>query len=134
MVEFRTRILGGFGLAFLAALVLYTAHDVGAADEPETTNLNVLVVAADTGQPIANARLTLSFKEGGAKSKVKRSRTISYSAKTGPQGRYKFTHIPKGTILLMVTAEGRQSYGKEFELATDDQLIEVKLRKPQPLL
>jgi hypothetical protein len=35
---------------------------------------------------------------------------------------------------LIVTAEHHQSYGKEIELEEDNQVIEVKLKKPQPLL
>jgi len=103
-------------------------------DESERTSVNVLVKDAETGQPIMNARLTLQFRQEGSKLKLKRSKTISLNAKTNPQGRYKFVDIPKGTIRLMVIADQRQTFGQEFELEQDNQLIEVKLRKPQPLL
>jgi len=93
------------------------------------TSVNVVVKEADSGNPISQARLTLSFRQPG-----RLHRTISYGAKTNPQGRYRFTNIPKGTIHLFVTAERHQSYGKEIELEEDDQVIEVKLKKPQPLL
>ena len=91
-------------------------------------SVNVLVKEADTGEAISQARLTLTFKSG------KLHRTISYGAKTNAQGRYRFTDIPKGTIRLFVTAERHQSYGKEIELEEDNQVIEVKLKKPQPQL
>jgi hypothetical protein len=35
---------------------------------------------------------------------------------------------------LVVTAERHQSFGKEIEVEEDNQVIEVKLKKPQPLL
>jgi hypothetical protein len=35
---------------------------------------------------------------------------------------------------LIVTAERHQSFGQDFELEQDNQVIEVKLKKPQPLL
>ena len=62
------------------------------------------------------------------------SKLTTYSAKTNVQGRYTFTNIPKGSIHLFVTADNHQSYGKELELEQDNQLIEVKLRRPQPIL
>jgi hypothetical protein len=104
------------------------------ADEPERAAVNVFVKEAESDQPIAFARLTLQYREEGSKLKLKRGKTISLSAKTNPQGRYKFTNIPKGTIRLMVIADRRQTFGQEIELEQDNQLIEVKLRKPQPLL
>jgi hypothetical protein len=91
-------------------------------------SVNVVVKEADTGEAISQARLTLTFKSG------KLHRTISYGAKTNAQGRYRFTDIPKGTVHLFVTAERHQSYGKEIELEEDNQVIEVKLKKPQPQL
>jgi len=91
-------------------------------------SVTVVVNDAETGEAISQARLTLSFKSG------KLHHTISYGAKTNAQGRYRFTNIPKGTIRLLVTAERHQSYGKEFELEEDNQVIEVKLKKPQPQL
>jgi hypothetical protein len=91
------------------------------------------VKTADTDQPVFQARLTLQFRTPG-KGTLARAKPITYSAKTNSQGRYTFTNIPKGAIHLFVTAEHRQSYGKELELTEDNQLVEVKLRKPQPLL
>jgi hypothetical protein len=91
----------------------------------------VAVKEADTEAPISQARLTLTFQESG---RFHRSKTISYSAKTNPQGRYRFVNIPKGTVRLVVTADRHQSFGKDIELEEDNQVVEVKLKKPQPLL
>jgi len=104
------------------------------ADDPERTGVTVFVKDAETGQPIAFARLTLQYREEGSKLKLKRAKTISLNAKTNPQGRYKFANVPKGTIRLMVVADQHQTFGQEFELEQENQLIEVKLRRPQPLL
>ena len=92
-------------------------------------SFSVVVKEADTGEAISQARLTLTFRQTG-----KLHRTVSYGAKTNAQGRYRFTNIPKGTVHLFVTAERHQSYGKEIELEEDNQVIEVKLKKPQPQL
>jgi hypothetical protein len=106
----------------------------GRADEPELVAVNILVKDAGSDLPVSFARLTLQYQEEGSKIKLKKSKTISLNAKTNLQGRYKFVNIPKGTIRLMVIADLRQTYGQEIEVEQDNQLIEVKLRKPQPLL
>jgi len=104
------------------------------SEENGQTNLTVVVTDAQTGQPINQARLTLEFTEPGDPTKLKRSKKLSYSAKTNMQGHYKFPGIPMGTIRLIVTAERHQTFSKEFELEKENQEIEVKLKKPQPLL
>ncbi len=104
------------------------------ADSADQTNVIIVVKEAETGQPIPNAKLTLQFRESGNPMKLKRRKHLSFSAKTNLQGRYKFVGVTKGTIRLLVTAERRQSSGQELELEHDDQVVEVKLRKPQPLL
>ena len=104
------------------------------SEEGERVNLTVAVTDAQTDRPINQARLTVEFTEPGDPSKLRRSKKLSYSAKTNAQGHYKFPSLPKGTIRLIVTAERHQTFSKEFELEKEDQVIEVKLKKPQPLL
>ena len=106
----------------------------GSAESVDHTSLSVVVKDAETGQPINQAYLTLQFREPGSKKKLQRSKPLSYSAKTNPQGSYRFASIPKGTIHLIVTAEHHQTFGKDFELEQDNQVIEVKLKAPQPEL
>ena len=104
------------------------------SQEGERINLTVVVTDAETGQPLSQARLTLEFTEPGDPSKLKRSKKLSYSAKTNAQGHYKFPNLPKGTIRLIVTADRHQTFSKEFEVDKENQAIEIKLKKPQPLL
>jgi len=99
-----------------------------------TANLIVEVKDSETGEPISQARLTLQFQEPGDMSRFKPTKKLAYSAKTNAQGRYKFTNINKGTIHLFVTADRHQSFGKEYELTENNQVVEVRLKKPQPLL
>ena len=127
----RQLVLGLWFAAFFS-LVFFPAR--ARADTPERTSVHVLVKDAASDQPVANARLTLRFREPGSKARLRRSKILSFSAKTNAQGRYKFTNIPKGTIHLIVTAERQQTFGQDFELEQDNQLIEVKLKNPQPLL
>jgi len=122
-------VLFAAAAAFLAGL-----RTPARSEANERTSLNVVVKDAETGQPISQAHLTLQFRDPGKKLTPKLPRHLSYSAKTNPQGHYRFTDIPKGTIRLLVTAERHQAFGKEFELEENNQVIEVKLKKPQPLL
>ena len=122
----RSRTWVFVGAAILLSCVVFKP---ATPDSRPETSLTIVVKEADTGDPISQARLTLTFQQQGG-----RHRTISYGAKTNPQGRYRFTNIPKGTVHLFVTADRHQSFGKEVEVEEDNQVIEVKLKRPQPLL
>ena len=115
-------------LACLAAGVAY------AGDEPDFTSVIVMVKDAASQKPIFQARLTLQFRESGSAKKLKLGKMTAYSAKTNVQGRYRFTEIPKGTVRLIVTAEHHQTFSKDFQITKSDQVLEVVLKKPQPLL
>jgi len=105
------------------------AEDVNANHDP--TNVIVNVKEADTGEPVSQAGVTLQFTEPVSFGHGKKH---TYNAKTDSQGRCKLLGINKGTIVLMVTATHHQSYGKELQLEQDNQVFEVKLKKPQPLI
>ena len=127
------------GLSLAIAFLLAGAAWARAAqsDDPpresKEANVTVLVTSEKTGKPIRNARLTLRFGKSGKKIR-KGLRRRSWSAKTNSKGSYRFTYVPKGRIVLLVTAENHQSLGKEFEVYDDEATIEVRLKKPQPLL
>jgi hypothetical protein len=102
------------------------------AESRGDTSLIVYVRDASTNQPIFQARLTLQFNKHGGK--LKKRGLVEYSAKTNPQGRYRFTGIPYGTIRLIVTAKKHQTYSQELELRNANQVISIKLKGPHPLL
>jgi hypothetical protein len=113
--------------------LIHTLYAQGHKASSETTSMIVLVKEADSGQPISQAHLTLQFTEPGGYGRLGKSKKITYNAKTDTQGRYRFVDINKGTIILTVTAPSHQTYGKELQLEQDNQVFEVKLKKPQPL-
>jgi Carboxypeptidase regulatory-like domain len=119
------------GLAVAGCLIVAGLVAAAQARAEDETNIHVVVKDAKSGDPIFQAHLTLQFREGG---KLKRDKWISYSAKTDKQGKYVFRHINKGAIRLMVTAPEHQTFGKEYEIEKDNPVIEVSLRKPQPML
>ncbi|MGA3328532.1 MAG: carboxypeptidase-like regulatory domain-containing protein [Terriglobia bacterium] len=121
------------------SLLLFTSlsrstHAQGGKPSSETTNMTVVVKETDTGQPISQARITLQFTVPGGAARFGKPQKLTYNAKTDSQGRYKFMDINKGTIVLSVTAPNHQSYGKELQLDKDNQVFEIKLKKPQPLI
>lgn len=117
-------------LLLFASLVSFT---LAQSSEPssETANMTVIVREYDTGDPISQARITLEFFVPRAQRRPKR---ISYDAKADTQGRCRFSGINEGKIVLTVTASGHQTYGQELQLERNNQVFEVKLKKPQPLL
>jgi hypothetical protein len=123
----KIRLQIGFSVA--ASLLLVGMLAPKAASAEKETSIRVVVKEAEDDAPIYQAHLTLQFQEGR---KLKRDKWIGFSAKTDKDGKCTFHHIPRGSIRLFVTSEHHQSYGKEFEIDQDNQLIEVKLRKPQP--
>jgi len=129
----RPKRLKGYlwGLACVGTLVVGVMRTPAQAPKVGRTNITIAVKEADTGQPISNAHLTLQFQEPG---NIRPGKHLAFSAKTNAQGRYRFMDIPKVTVRLMVTAEHHQSFGKEIEVTEDNQVIEVKMKKPQPLL
>jgi len=130
---FERRIIF-WGPSCAIVLFLFGPRVLPADETTERATVHVVVKDAETGQPISQAHLTLQFHESGKKFKPKLPKHISYSAKTNAQGRCKFTDIPRDTIRLIVTAERHQTFGKEFELEKENQVIEVALKKPEPLL
>ncbi|HTV54019.1 MAG TPA: hypothetical protein VMI06_03810, partial [Terriglobia bacterium] len=62
-----------------------------------------------------------------------RDKTVSLSAKTDLKGQYRFRFIPMEPVVLMVTEPNHQTFGKEFQIGQQNQILRVKLRKPQPL-
>jgi len=123
----RNLFLVGLTLACLVA-----AQSPARAADDQRTNIHVVVTDRDTGKPIYQAQLTLTFEEVSYTFKVKHSKPISYSAKTDLKGRYGFLDIPKGKIRLLVTAERHESFGKYIEIDKDNQEILVRMKKPQP--
>jgi uncharacterized GH25 family protein len=121
------------GLLLFHGLCRIAPAQAGKASS-ETLNMIVLVKEADTGQPIGQAHLTLQFTEPGSLARFGKVNKITYNAKTDTQGRYKFVGINKGTIVLTVNVPGHQTYGKQLQLESDNQVFEVKLKKPQPLI
>lgn len=100
-------------------------------NESETASMIVIVKESDSGQPVSQAHITLEFFEPRS---LRKPKGITYNSKTDSNGRCKFSDINKGPIRLTVISPGHQTYGKDLQLEKDNQVFEVKLKKPQPLI
>lgn len=120
-------IRSGVMLAALVAICM----PLSLAAETLTT-VHVQVNDAKTGEPIYQAHLTLRYRVRGGF--MRRSEIISYTAKTDKSGKGQFPVVPMGNITLMVTAPDHNTFGKEFEITKDKQLIKVELHKPHEVL
>ena len=125
----RRRTVIGVGVFLALGLWMSPGGWLSAAEQ---TTVHVLVKDAKSGDPIYQAHLTLSFRQPGGF--LKRSKLISYTSKTDKQGRGSFPLVEMGKVTLMVTAPGHETFGKVYEINKDDQLIEVQLRTPRPVL
>ncbi len=97
--------------------------------KPALTNLIVLVTDHVSHKPIFQAHLTLQFRDPNSRL----GKVISYTAKTDLKGEYKFNFIPMERIYLIVTDPVHQTFGGRFQITRNNQVIRVRLRKPQPL-
>jgi hypothetical protein len=139
---FSSRHTKLFHVAWIATSLLFFAGLGGSAyvrgdqQDSVTTDITVVVKEADSGQPIGQARITLQFAKPGSHASYiyGKPKQLVYGAKTDAQGRCKLVGITKGTIVLTITANGHQSYGRELQLEKDNQVFEIKLKKPQPLI
>ena|SRR5690348_3961267 len=118
------------GTTLVIAVALATPARLAAAEQ--MTTVHVQVNDAVSGDPIFQAHLTLRYRVPGGF--MRHTRIVSYTAKTDKNGKSQFPVVPRGAITLMVTAPDHNTFGKEFDITKDNQLIEVKLQKPHEVL
>lgn len=111
------------GLLLAAAAVLYAAH-------PETTI--TVSVKNDHNDPVDNAAVILDFLGSRQYRKLGRRKPVHWEMRTNQQGIAKFPPIPRGTIQVQAVAKNYQTFGKSFEIDTDEKTIDVTLNPPQP--
>ena len=111
-------------LALLFALCLSLS-----ADEVRTTIK--VSVTNHYDKPVENAVVILDFLgsrqvvKGGMKKKV------HWEVHTNQEGVAHFPPVPEGTVQLQIHKQNYQTFGKKFDVAGEEQLVEVKLDPPQ---
>ena len=98
-------------------------------DEAPESKLRISVTAAETGKPVGNASVYIRFPEGKTFFTHK-DKQAEMNFKTNQDGSVKVPGVPRGKILIQVIAPGWHTYGKWYDIAKDEEEIEIKLDKP----
>jgi uncharacterized GH25 family protein len=110
-------------VAILASLPLIAAG-------PEKTSI-IVNVKDQHDKPLDNATVILDFLGSRQIHKLGRRRQTHWEVHTNQQGLAHFPPVPRGTIQLQVVAKNHQTFGKKFDIDTDQKAIDVKLNSPQ---
>jgi hypothetical protein len=95
----------------------------------DLTKLTV-VITNDQGKPVERANVLVKF---GGRSIVKLGKNVrtTWEMRSTQEGVAEIPDMPKGKILVQVTAKGFQTFGQTFDVSEDERTIEVKLNPPQ---
>jgi hypothetical protein len=98
------------------------------SSQSATVKLRIEVASAADGKPIGNASVYVRFNESGGF--LHREKLTELNFKTNQDGSAKVPEIPQGKILIQVIAKGWHTFGKWYEIETDEQTIQIKLDPP----
>jgi len=87
-----------------------------------------IVVTGATGKPVENASVYVRFPQDGGL--FHKDRLQELDLKTNQDGSVKVPEIPQGEVLVQVVAKGWKTYGKWYEIKTEQETIEIKLDPP----
>jgi len=96
-------------------------------DDPSTTRLKIVVMNFD-GKPVGSASVYLRFNEPGGF--LRKDKLAEMAFKTNEDGSVKVPNVPVGKVLIQVVGKGVHTYGKWYDVAKDQDTIEIKLERP----
>ena len=101
-----------------------------ADDEQPASKLRIEVtgVDANTSKPVANASVYLRWDEESGI--LHRKKEIELNFKTNQEGIVKVPEVPRRKILIQIVAPGWHTYGRYYDIAKDEEIIQIKLEKP----
>jgi hypothetical protein len=97
------------------------------SSEPASTKLRI-VVTNSRSDPVPNASVYVRFNTSGGL--LHHDQLAELDLKTNQDGTAKAPPVPQGKILIQVVAKGWHTYGKWYDIETDEQLISIKLDPP----
>ena len=97
------------------------------SDDPPMTKLKIHVVGSND-KPVGSASIYVRFNEPGGI--FHHDKLAEMNFKTNEDGSVKVPDVPQGKILIQVIAKGWHTYGRWYEVETDEQAIEIKLEPP----
>jgi hypothetical protein len=111
----------------LLAVVLCATGMLTAADD---TTISV-TVTNPYDKPVDNAAVILDFLGSHQATKLGRRKRVHWEVHTDQRGLAHFPAVPQGTLQLQVVAKNYQTFGKKYDVDTDQKAIDVKLNVPQ---
>jgi hypothetical protein len=109
-------------IALVASLVLIAAA-------PQTSI--IITVKDERDNPIDNAAVILDFLGSHQIAKLGKRKLTHWEVHTNQKGLAHFPPVPQGTIQVQVVAKNHQTFGKKFDIDTDQKTIDIKLNPPQ---
>jgi hypothetical protein len=89
-------------------------------------------VKTQGGRPIEQAEVVVNFVQGKSIIRFGKDVHVSFDLHTNQEGIAKIPAIPQGTIKVLVSAKGLQTYGEVMEIREEEKTINVTLNPPQP--
>ena len=118
-------------LRLFAALLLAMAMSspliaANSKDEGPQSTVSFVVLKDESGKPVRNAAVVLHpVGKNGKQGKG------GFELKTDPEGKTHFDGIPYGKLRIQVIAPGFQTFGDDFDINTAEQVITIRLKRPQ---
>lgn len=110
-------------LFLLAGLLVLLVTLATRAQEPELkrTRLQIEVTAGDPLEPVKNAEVFVTSESDNF--------TFEETVTTNRQGVARLSGVPRGRVLIQVTAKGCKNFGNRYDLDQESQTIQIKLEK-----
>jgi len=111
-------------LALLGMLILFVL--LAASASAQASTVKVVVIKDDSEKPVRNAAVILHpVKPNGKQGKG------GIELKTDAEGKTESDGMPYGTLRVQVIAPGFQTYGRDFTITQPQQILTVRLKRPQ---
>ncbi len=120
MNKHRIAIILAFLLMFSLALL---------AGPPQT--VVSVTITNPNDKPVDNASVILDFLGSHQFTKLGKRKPIHWEVHTNQSGVAHFPQVPQGTIQLQVVAKDYQTFGKRYEIDTEEKMVDIKLNRPQ---
>jgi hypothetical protein len=89
-------------------------------------------VKTQAGRPVEQAEVVVNFVQGKSIIRFGKDIRVSFDLHTNQEGIARIPAIPQGSIKVLVSAKGLQTYGEIMEIREEEKTINVTLNPPQP--
>ena len=89
--------------------------------------LRIEVTAGEKGKPVEGASVYIRYQE---ERMLRKDKKIEMNVKTNKEGIVRVPDVPKGKVLVQVIAEGWKTFGRWYEISSDEEVVKIKLEKP----